>query len=52
VIKISEEYHLDKKIEIQPQEDLCSCGCKGQEKVDFEKVKQKRIIQLQCNSNK
>lgn len=52
VIKISEKAHLNEKIHIQTEQKLCSCGCKGQEKADFEEFKQKPITQSQIDSDK
>ena len=47
-----EESPLIKKIQINPEQDTCSCGCTGQENVNFEKTEQKQISQLQNESNK
>jgi len=52
VIKMLEESPLIKKIQIQPEQTACSCGCTGQENVNFEKTEQKPIIQIQNESNK
>lgn len=52
MIKISKQSHHDEKIQVRTEQKLCSCGCKGQEKADFEKVKQKPIIQVQIDSDK
>ena len=52
MIKISEDSHQIKKIQIQPEQETCSCGCKGQENVDFKKTEQKLMIQTQNESGK
>ena len=46
------ESPLIKKIQIKPEQNACSCGCMGQENVNFEKAEQKTIIQTQSESNK
>jgi len=52
VIKIIEESHQIKKVEIQPVQNTCSCGCTGQENVNNEKPEQKPMNQRQNESNK
>jgi len=52
VIKTLEESHLIKKIQIKFEQNVCSCGCTGQENVNLEKAEQKPIIQIQNESNK
>ncbi|MHA2034960.1 MAG: hypothetical protein ACW98X_00915 [Promethearchaeota archaeon] len=41
MIKIIEESYKIKKVTIQPEENVCSCGCTNQENVNFEKTEQK-----------
>lgn len=52
MIKMPEESPLLKKIQINPEQNACSCGCMGQENVNFEKIEQKPINQNQNESNK
>lgn len=47
-----EESHLIKKVEIQPEQNACSCGCTGQENGNFEETKQKLVSQSQNESKK
>lgn len=43
---MSEDSHQKKEITIQPEQESCSCGCTGQEKIDFEKTDQRSLDQL------
>ncbi|MFX0080941.1 MAG: hypothetical protein ACFE94_04235 [Candidatus Hodarchaeota archaeon] len=52
MIKISEESHQTTKIQIQPEQETCSCCCMGQENVDFKKSEQDLVIQPQSELNK
>ena len=52
MIKMLEETPQIKKIQIKSEQSTCSCGCTGQENVNFEKTEQKQISQLQNESNK
>jgi hypothetical protein len=47
VVKIREESHLIKKVEIEPEQNSCSCGCIGQENVNLEETEHKLINQSQ-----
>jgi hypothetical protein len=47
-----EESPLIKKIQINPEQNTCSCGCTGQENVKYEKTEQKPIIKLHSESKK
>ncbi|MHA2394380.1 MAG: hypothetical protein ACXAEX_20775 [Promethearchaeota archaeon] len=38
-----EESDQVEKIQIQTKQKTCSCGCKGQENVDFEKIREKLL---------
>ncbi len=51
VIKISDKSHHNENIQVQTEQKLCSCGCKGQEIADIEKNKQKLITHIQINSD-
>ncbi|MFW9876876.1 MAG: hypothetical protein ACFFG0_27595 [Candidatus Thorarchaeota archaeon] len=46
MIKISEDSRQIEEINIQPEQESCSCGCISHEKTDFEKENQKPINQL------
>ncbi len=52
MIKMLEETPQIKKIQIKPEQSSCSCGCTGQENVNFEKIEQKQISQCQNESTK
>ncbi len=52
MIKISEKSHHSENIQVQTEQKLCSCGCKGQKIADIEKLKQKLITQIQIDSDK
>ncbi len=41
VIKIIEESHQIKKVEIQPEQNACSCGCVGQDNENLEETEEK-----------
>ena len=47
-----EESPLLKKIQIENEQNICSCGCTDQENVNFEKTEQKQISQCENESNK
>ena len=52
MMKISEKAQHNENIQVQTEQKLCSCGCKGQEIADIEKIKQKLINQVQIDSDK
>lgn len=52
MIEMYEESPRIEKFQVKPEQNACSCGCTGQENVNFEKTEQKPIIQIQNESNK
>ncbi|MHA2009297.1 MAG: hypothetical protein ACXABO_18380 [Promethearchaeota archaeon] len=48
---MNKENHLIKKIQIQPEEETCNCGCQGQENINFKKSEQKQIFRVQSKSS-